>query len=38
MTKLPPVGEKAWQATLVDTLEAFGWEVNHVYPLQTKRV
>lgn len=36
MVKPPPIGEKAWQSTLVSTLEAFGYEVNHNYPLRTK--
>jgi hypothetical protein len=28
--------EREFQRTLVQVLEAFGWEVNHTYPLMTK--
>lgn len=28
--------EKSWQGTLVQTLETFGYAVQHVFPLQTK--
>jgi hypothetical protein len=28
--------EKEWQATLVDTLEVFGYVVEHTYPLLTR--
>lgn len=31
-----PTSERAYQETLVTTLEVFGWHVCHVYPLQTK--
>lgn len=30
------VPERAWQATLVELLEAFGYAVEHTYPLMTR--
>lgn len=32
----PPLREKEWQATLVALLEAFGYVVEHTYPLRTQ--
>ena len=36
MTKRAQVPERAYQQTIVELLEATGWAVCHVYPLQTK--
>lgn len=36
MTKAAAVPERAFQQTIVELLEATGWESCHTYPLQTK--
>lgn len=36
MTKPAKVTERAWQTTIVETLELFGYAVSHTFPLRTK--